>query len=46
MAEDEAPIALSLGDLLEAGGYEVALALDGADALDAARRLGDGFACW
>jgi CheY-like chemotaxis protein len=41
VAEDEALIALSLADLLEAEGYEVALAPDGADALDAARRLGD-----
>ena len=41
VAEDEALIALSLADLLEAEGYEVALARDGADALDAARRLGD-----
>src|SRR3712207_2106447 len=41
VAEDEALIALSLADLLEAEGYEVALAPDGADALDAARRIGD-----
>ncbi len=41
VAEDEALIALSLADLLEAEGHEVALAPDGADALDAARRLGD-----
>ncbi len=41
VAEDEALIALSLADLLEAEGYEVALAPDGADALDAARRMGD-----
>src|SRR5215212_7555335 len=40
VAEDEALIALSLADLLEAEGYEVALAPDGADALDAARCLG------
>ena len=40
VAEDEALIALSLADLLEAEGYEVALAPDGADALDAARRMG------
>ncbi len=40
VAEDEALIALSLADLLEAEGYDVALAPDGADALDAARRLG------
>jgi CheY-like chemotaxis protein len=44
VAEDEALIALSLADLLEAEGYEVALAPDGADALDAARRLGDALA--
>src|SRR5918998_1481105 len=42
VAEDEALIALSLADLLEAEGYDVALAPDGADALDAARRMGDG----
>lgn len=41
LAEDEALIALSLADLLEAEGHEVAVAPDGADALDAARRLGD-----
>ena len=41
LAEDEALIALSLADLLEAEGHEVVLAPDGADALDAARRLGD-----
>src|ERR687889_1917540 len=41
VAEDEALIALSLADLLEAEGHEVALAPDGADALDAARRMGD-----
>ena len=40
LAEDEALIALSLADLLEAEGHEVALAHDGADALAAARRLG------
>ena len=40
VAEDEALIALSLADLLEAEGYEVVVAPDGADALDAARRLG------
>src|SRR5918998_3522131 len=40
VAEDEALIALSLADLLEAEGHEVAIAPDGADALDAARRLG------
>ena len=41
VAEDEALIALSLADLLEAEGYEVAVAPDGEDALAAARRLGD-----
>jgi CheY-like chemotaxis protein len=41
VAEDEALIALSHADLLEAEGYEVALAADGAEALDAARGLGD-----
>ncbi len=41
VAEDEALIALSLADLLEAEGYDVALAPDGADALDTARELGD-----
>ncbi len=41
VAEDEALIALSLADLLEAEGHEVVVAPDGADALDAARRLGD-----
>ncbi len=41
LAEDEALIALSLADLLEAEGHEVLVAPDGADALDAARRLGD-----
>ena len=41
LAEDEALIALSLADLLEAEGHDVVLAPDGAEALDAARRLGD-----
>ena len=41
LAEDEALIALSLADLLEAEGHEVVLAPDGADALDTARDLGD-----
>ena len=41
VAEDEALIALSLADLLEAEGYDVTVAPDGADALDAARRMGD-----
>jgi CheY-like chemotaxis protein len=40
VAEDEAPIALSLSDL-KAEGYEVDLAADGEEALHAARRLGD-----
>ena len=40
VAEDEALIALSLSDLFEAEGYEVDLAADGAEALDAARGLG------
>ena len=44
VAEDEALIALSLADLLEAEGYDVTLAPDGADALDAAWRLGDALA--
>ena len=44
LAEDEPLIARSFADLLEAEGYEVALAPDGADALDAARRLGDALA--
>ena len=41
LAEDEALIALSLADLLEAEGHDVVVAPDGAEALDAARRLGD-----
>ncbi len=41
VAEDEALIAMSLADLLEAEGYDVVVAPDGADALDAARRMGD-----
>ena len=41
VAEDEALIALSLADLLEAEGHDVLVAPDGAEALDAARRLGD-----
>ncbi len=40
VAEDEALIALSLADLLEAEGHEVVVAPDGADALAAAWRLG------
>jgi CheY-like chemotaxis protein len=42
LAEDEPLIARSFADLLEAEGYDVDLAPDGVDALDAARRLGDG----
>ena len=42
LAEDEPLIARSFADLLEAEGHEVALALDGAEALDVARGLGDG----
>ena len=42
LVEDEALIALPLADLLEAEGYDVLVAPDGAEALDAARRLGDG----
>ena len=41
VAEDEALIALSLANLLEAEGHDVLVAQDGADALEAARRLGD-----
>jgi CheY-like chemotaxis protein len=44
IAEDEALVALSLADLLEAEGYAVDLAPDGAKALQAARRLGDDLA--
>src|SRR4051812_19587165 len=40
IAEDEALVALSLGDMLEADGHEVELTFDGAAALAAARRLG------
>jgi CheY-like chemotaxis protein len=40
VAEDEALVALSLGDMLEIDGHEVELAFDGAAALVAARRLG------
>ena len=40
VAEDEALIALSLADLLEAEGHDVVLAADGAEALDKARWLG------
>ena len=40
IAEDEALVAMSLQDLLEADGHEVELAFDGVAALAAARRLG------
>lgn len=40
LAEDEALIAFSFADLLEAEGHAVAVALDGAAALAAARRMG------
>jgi CheY-like chemotaxis protein len=43
LAEDEALIALSLADLLEAEGYEVAIAADGLEALAQARRLDGAF---
>jgi CheY-like chemotaxis protein len=43
IAEDEAMIALSLSDLLEAEGYEVTIASDGAEALAEVRRLGASF---
>jgi CheY-like chemotaxis protein len=39
VAEDEVLIALSLSDLLEAEGYEVTVAADGAEALTVARSL-------
>lgn len=41
VAEDEAMIALTLVDLLEAEGYDVAVAGDGARALAIARQFGD-----
>ena len=41
IAEDEAMIALTLSDILEAEGYEVTIAGDGAKALARARQLGD-----
>jgi CheY-like chemotaxis protein len=41
VAEDEALVALSLADLLEAEGYAVAIAADGAEALEEARRMGE-----
>ncbi len=40
VAEDEALVALSVADMLEAEGHAVDLAFDGAEALDTARRLG------
>ena len=40
IAEDEALVAMSLHDLLDADGHEVELAFDGVAALAAARRLG------
>jgi CheY-like chemotaxis protein len=43
IAEDEALVAMSIGDILEAEGYETELAGDGAAALVAARRLGAAF---
>jgi DNA-binding NtrC family response regulator len=43
IAEDEALVAMSLGDMLEAEGHEVELAGNGAAALAAARRLGATF---
>jgi CheY-like chemotaxis protein len=43
LAEDEALIALSLADLLEAEGYDVTIAGDGMEALGRARRLGGAF---
>ena len=46
VAEDEALIALSLAALLEAEGYDVTVAPDAADALDAARRMGDAPRGW
>jgi CheY-like chemotaxis protein len=42
LVEDEALIALSLGDALEAEGHAVALAFDGVEGLDRARGLGEG----
>jgi CheY-like chemotaxis protein len=41
IAEDEALIAMSLSDLLEAEGYEVSVVRDGVEALAEVRRLGD-----
>lgn len=42
IAEDEALIAMSLSDLLEAEGYKVSIARDGVEALAEVRRLGEG----
>jgi CheY-like chemotaxis protein len=44
IAEDEALVALSLADLLDAGGYRVDLAFSGDAAWEAARQLGDNLA--
>jgi CheY-like chemotaxis protein len=41
IAEDEALVALSLSDMLEAEGYDVAIAGDGAQALGMAQQLGN-----
>src|SRR4051812_37418368 len=41
LAEDEAMIALTLSDILEAEGYEVTIAGDGAKALARARQFGE-----
>ena len=41
ISDDEALIALSFADMLEAAGFDVALAFDGTEALAVARRLGD-----
>jgi CheY-like chemotaxis protein len=43
LAEDEALIALSIADLLEAEGFEVVLASNGLVALDKAAELGGAF---
>jgi CheY-like chemotaxis protein len=43
IAEDEALVALSLSDMLESEGYDVAVAADGAEALGMAQRLGSAF---
>jgi CheY-like chemotaxis protein len=40
IAEDEALVALALSDMLEAEGYDVAIAADGAEALGMAQQLG------